>query len=150
MILLRLAFMVIFVIHEPTLGAEPNDKLDTLLSYMVQMRDDMKLLNQKVDGVQTEIIAVEKKVDKVERDTWIASFGWTFIGKGIAKTRDANHFYKDETALGECIEYCQKYREENGREWNGLIYNTDAGHCSCQKNSRGFVREIRSRLYRVA
>ena len=97
----------------------------------------MKLLNQKVDGVQTEVIEVEKKVDKVERDTWIASFGWTFIGKGIAKTCDEVHFYKEGVTLGECIEYCQKYREKNGKDWNGLNFQTDIGHCSCLKNSRG-------------
>ena len=167
-----------FVICEPTLGAEPNDdRIGTILAYMVQMRDDMKLLNQKVDGVitkqgkienqvidvkdqiaavknqvsgvATQVIAVEKKVDKVDRDV---HFGWTFIGEGIYKTCDVDHFYNNGVTLGECIEHCQKHREEYGREWNGLNFNTDIGHCSCQKNSRGIDTEGYSEwvLYRIA
>ena len=43
------------IISDTTTGADSNDKLDTLLSYMVRMNDDMKLLNQKVDGVQEKV-----------------------------------------------------------------------------------------------
>ena len=195
-----------FVICEPTLGAEPNDdRIGTILSYMVRMRDDMKLLNQKVDGVQTEvkdvarieeltsehllklenrvtdvitkqgkmenqvaavknqvaavknqvsvvqseISAVDGKVEKVDRDV---HFGWTSIGEGVDKTYDEDHYYKDGATLGECIEYCQKHREDNGREWNGLIFLPTAGRCGCRKNSRGIDTEGWSEwvLYRVA
>ena len=154
MILLRPSFLVMIlstcIILEPTLGAESNDKLDTLLSYMVRMSDDIKLLNQKVDGVQKEIIEVEKKVEKVDRDT---SSGWFLIADAHYKTCDEDHFYKDHVSLGECMEHCYQYREENGRDWNGLLYNEGENQrCSCQKNSRGYVPEARSqwRLYRVA
>ena len=53
----------ISIIRNPTLGAEPNeDRIGTILSYMARMSDDMKLLNQKVDGVQKEV----KDVARIE------------------------------------------------------------------------------------
>ena len=144
----------------------------------------MKLLDQKVDGVQTEvkdvarieeltsahllkledkvadvitkqgkmenqISAVDGKVEKVGRDV---HFGWTYIGEGIYKTYGADHYYKEGATLGECIKYCQQFRESTGREWNGLIFKTTTGTCGCQKNSHGINTEGWSEwvLYRVA
>ena len=64
---LRLAFLVTTItICGHTLGADrSNDRVDTLLSYMVRMSDDMKILSQKVDGVQKDV----KKVALVEELT---------------------------------------------------------------------------------
>ena len=81
-----------------------------------------------------------------------ASFGWTFIAKGIYQTIDEDHFYKDGATLGECIEYCQQYREKYGKDWNGLVFRESDGMCGCQKNSHGINSEGWSEwvLYRVA
>ena len=54
------------IISATTTGADHNDdRIGTILSYMVQMRDDMKLLSRKVDGVQKEV----KDVSRVEELT---------------------------------------------------------------------------------
>ena len=91
-------------------------------------------------------------MDKVDRDTWTTSPGWIFIAHGIYETCDADQPYKIGASLGECIEHCQKYRESNGRDWNGLIFNIVGGTCGCQKNSREIHTEGRSGwvLHRVA
>ena len=53
------------IISYITTDADSNDKLGTLLSYMVRMNDHMKLLSQKVDGVQEEV----KDVARIEELT---------------------------------------------------------------------------------
>ena len=67
--ILRLAFLVVTTMInfcDPALEADrSNDRMDTLLSYMVRMSDDMKLLSQKVDGVEKEV----KNVAMVEELT---------------------------------------------------------------------------------
>ena len=187
MILLRFSFLVmllsISIIREPTLGADHNDdRIGTILSYMVQMRDDMKLLNQKVDGVQTEVKdvarieeltsdhllkleekvadviekqgkmekqilegdrnienqvkTVDKKIERIDKDTWIGSFGWTFIGNGVQGAYDDQVTTRGLT-LGQCIEHCQQHRMDAGIVWNGLVYRASDGWCGCDKNSRG-------------
>ena len=165
---LRLMFLVMtlssIIISDTTTGADSNDKLDTLLTYMVQMRDDMTLLSQKVDGVQEEVKDVarveeltsehllkledkvadvidkqeriEKKVEKVDRDVFVASVTWTFISNGVQGTTDDQVSISDLT-LGQCIEYCQRHRESAGSEWNGLVYKASTCWCGCDKNSRG-------------
>ena len=65
---LHLMFLVMTLISGiiSGIGAEANDdRIGTILSYMVQMRDDVKLLSQKVDGVQEEV----KDVARVEELT---------------------------------------------------------------------------------
>jgi len=54
---LRLVFLVTTItICDPTLGVDrSNNRMDTLLSYMVRLSDDIKLLSQKVDGVEKEV-----------------------------------------------------------------------------------------------
>ena len=61
-----LVFLSIFIIREPTLGADRNDdRIGTILAYMARMSDDMKLLNQKIDDVQKEV----KDVARIEQLT---------------------------------------------------------------------------------
>ena len=182
---LRIMFLVItlssIIISDTTIGADHNeDRIGTILSYMVQMKDDMKLLSQKVDGVQEEVkdvsrieeltsdhllkvedkvadvidkqekmgsqvsfvnnqvSEVKNKVEKIERDAFVALAlsRWRFIGIGVQGSRD-EQVIKNGFTLGQCIEYCQKYRESAGTVWNGLVYQASTSYCWCDKNSRG-------------
>ena len=166
---LRLMFLVLTlsssITSDTTTGADANDdRINTILSYMVRMSNYMKLLSQKVDGVQEEVKDVarveeltsehllkledkvadvidkqeriEKKVEKVDRDVFVASVTWTFISNGVQGTTDDQVSISDLT-LGQCIEYCQRHRESAGSEWNGLVYKASTCWCGCDKNSRG-------------
>ena len=170
MAIIRVMFLVMtlssIITSDTTIGADHNeDRIGTILSYMVQMRDDVRLLSQKVEGVQEEVngvkdkvddvidqqgkiehqvnavenhlSTVEKKVEKVDRDVFVASVPWTFIGFGLQGSTDEQISSKDGLTLGECIEYCQQHRESAGVEWNGMVYQASTGWCGCDKNSQG-------------
>ena len=65
-------------------------------NQVIEVKDQVVKGEKKVEN---QIIAVETKVDKVDRDTWVATAGWIFIAKGLYKAYDQDHFYKNGPTL---------------------------------------------------
>ena len=141
---LRLIFLVMLAsigISDTTIGADANDKLDTLLSYMVHMREEMKLLSQKVDGVEEEVKKADRDVFTVTR----LLGPWSFIGNGVQPTMDEQVSANKSTFL-QCFGFCSwQFRDQHGS--SGVVYKESDGWCGCNRDGRGFQAQEGYVLY---
>ena len=137
-----LVLATILICSNVALSGNANDRIDSLLSQMIDMGKNVKMLRYAVEKVVDTEEQVEEKVVKMEDALWkmkkemaemkteitkenqktranIFPFGLIYYGRNAQGSSD-DSFDVSNTPLQKCAETCQQKRATDGAAWNDL------------------------------